>query len=129
MTNPFKKKIEAFTFSAKGLGRTFKVTTADGKKYYTNRRDYIHIGYEWNRARQLTIEKITASSLLELGIKEGIKVSELDKSYLYVQPIKVEQVYAKEIDLIETWSDMYRPFWTSKTTFYTEDAIRIQQTV
>ena len=128
MTNPFKEKVQAFTFSAKGYGRTFKVTTADGKKYYTNRRDYIYIGWEYNNARCLSLKRIVAQDMLETGIKEGIKVNELDNP-IYVQPIKVEQVHSHPIDLIEVWSNTYIPFWGGKTTFYTEDKIAIQQTV
>ena len=131
MTNPFKKKVEAYTFSAKGLGRTFKVTTADGKKYYTNRRDYIYIGWEYNNARCLSLKKIVAQDLLETGIKEGIRVAELNQSKrgIWVQPIKVEQVHSEEIDLVETYEDTRRPIWRDAIKFWSEDNIKIQQTV
>ena len=128
MTNPFKKRTVEFTFTAIGLGRVFRVTTADGKKYYTNRRDYIHVGYEWNAARYLSLETITASKLLECGIKDGMKVRELDNP-IHVQPIKVEQVHTQEIDLVKTWSDTHRPIWRDSIKFYTEDAILIQETI
>ena len=127
MFNPFKKKAVSYIFSVRGYGRTFEVTTADGEIFFTNRKDYIHIGYEWNSSRNLSLEEVTASKLLERGIKEGIKVNELDNP-IYVQPIRVEEIYKKELTLLESWSGTYRPFWSSKPTFWTKDGIRIDET-
>ena len=115
MTNPFKKKVYAVTFHAKGYNRQFEIITADGSNFYTEREDYLNVSDYFKSVSKI---KILSKNLMGhdyIEVENGVKVV----------PIIVRPLEIKEIDLIETFSTTY---FINKPQFTVEYGITMEIT-
>jgi len=96
--------------SCPGKLRTYKVTLADGTEYETWRKDYLRSEYQWGGEYLIVKKEISASSLLEVGMKHSILV----KDATAVVPIKVEEIKNEDI-MITMELEAYYLFFKPKT--------------